>query len=45
MILAMVFFPIGNWLRNFVRPELFGVLIRTVLFVTAARLFYGAWFG
>ena len=45
VILAMVFVPIGNWLRNFVRPELFGVLIRTVLFVTAARLFYGAWFG
>lgn len=40
---AMVFVPIGNWLRNYIRPEVFGVLIRLVLFVTAARLLYGAW--
>ena len=45
VIPAMVFVPIGSWLRNYIRPEYFGVLIRIVLFLTAARLFYGAWFG
>ena len=42
---AMAFVPVGNWLRQFIRPELFGVLIRILLLTTAARLFYGAWFG
>jgi len=42
---AMVFVPIGNWLRQFIRPEHFSVLIRVLLFVTAARLLYGAWTG
>ncbi len=42
---AMVFVPIGNWMRQFIRPEFFGVLIRVLLFVTAARLLYGAWSG
>ena len=41
---AMACITVGNWLRQFIRPELFGVLIRVVLLVTAARLFYGAWF-
>jgi uncharacterized membrane protein YfcA len=45
VIPAMLFVPIGSWLRNYIRPDRFGVLIRVVLFVTAARLFYGAWFG
>ena len=45
VIPAMAFVPIGGWLRNFIKPNVFGVLIRVVLFVTAARLFYGAWFG
>lgn len=42
---AMLFVPVGNWLRQFIRPEHFSVLIRTLLFVTAARLLYGAWSG
>ena len=42
---AMVFVPIGSWLRQFIRPEYFSVLIRVLLFVTAARLLYGAWSG
>ena len=45
VIPAMVFVPIGSWMRQYIRPEQFGVLIRIVLFLTAARLFYGAWFG
>ena len=45
VIPAMAFVPVGNWLRRYIRPELFGVMIRVLLFVTAARLFYGAWFG
>ncbi|MDD9999595.1 MAG: sulfite exporter TauE/SafE family protein [Rhodospirillaceae bacterium] len=40
---AMIFVPVGNWLRQFIRPEFFSVLIRVLLFVTAARLLYGAW--
>ena len=40
---AMLFVPVGNWLRQFIRPDLFSVLIRVVLFVTAVRLLYGAW--
>ena len=42
---AMVFVPVGDWLRQFIRPRHFTVLIRVVLFVTAARLLYGAWSG
>ena len=43
---AMLFVSVGNWLRQFIRrPELFSVIIRAVLFVTAARLLYGAWSG
>ena len=42
---AMLFVPVGNWLRQFIRPEHFSVLIRVLLFVTAARLLYGAWSG
>ena len=42
---AMLFVPVGNWLRQFIRPEHFSVLIRILLFVTAARLLYGAWSG
>ena len=42
---AMLFVPVGNWMRQFIRPDLFSVLIRVVLFVTAARLLYGAWAG
>jgi len=45
VIPAMTFVPIGSWLRTYIRPEAFGMLIRVVLFVTAARLFYGVWFG
>ena len=44
VIPAMAFVPVGSWLRQFIKPEVFGVLIRVILFVTAARLFYGAWF-
>lgn len=42
---AMLFVPVGSWLRQFIRPELFGVLIRILLFLTASRLLYGAWLG
>ncbi len=42
---AMLFVQVGNWLRQFIRPELFSVIIRVVLFVTASRLLYGAWSG
>ncbi len=42
---AMACILVGNRLRQFVRPELFGVLIRVLLFVTGARLLYGAWYG
>jgi|TARA_B110000116_G_C16780351_1_gene557965 uncharacterized membrane protein YfcA len=40
---AMLFVPIGRWLRQYIPPDNFGSLIRVVLFVTAVRLFYGAW--
>ena len=42
---AMMFVPVGNWLRQFIRPGHFNVLVRAVLFVAAARLLYGAWSG
>ena len=42
---AMLFVQVGNWLRQFIRPERFSVIIRVVLFVTAARLLFGAWSG
>ena len=42
---AMLFVRVGNWLRQFIRPELFSVIIRVVLVVTATRLLYGAWAG
>ena len=41
---AMACIPVGNWLRQFIRPELFSVPIRVLLLVTAVRLVYGAWF-
>ena len=40
---AMLFVPVGRWLRHFIHPDNFGILIRVVLLVTAVRLFYGAW--
>lgn len=43
VIPAMAFVPVGSWLRNYIPPTVFGVLIRVVLFVTAARLLYDAW--
>lgn len=42
---AMFFVPIGRRLRNYIHPDTFGLLIRVVLFVTAVRLFHGAWFA
>jgi uncharacterized membrane protein YfcA len=43
VIPAMIFVPIGRGLRHYIHPDNFGLLIRAVLFVTAVRLFYGAW--
>ena len=40
---AMFFVPVGRWLRHYIHPDNFGILIRVVLLVTAVRLFYGAW--
>jgi len=45
VIPAMIFVPIGSWLRQFIPPEVFAVVIRVVLFTTAVRLLYGAWLG
>lgn len=42
---AMACVPVGGWLRRYIRPELFGVLIRLLLLVTAVRLLYAAWSG
>ena len=45
VIPVMVFVPIGDRLRKYIHPDAFGVMIRAVLFVTATRLLYGAWFA
>ena len=43
VIPAMIFVPIGSWLRKYVPSSIFGRMIRVLLFVMAVRLFYTAW--
>ena len=42
---AVMFIPVGVYLRRFISPQFFDVLIRLTLLVMAGRLVYGAWFS
>ena len=40
---ALVFMPLGIWLRKYVSPRLFGNLVRVLLLIMAVKLLQGAW--
>ena len=45
VIPALLFVPIGSWLREFLPIHAFGIVIRILLLVMAVRLIIGAWFS